>query len=99
MREISSLVKASIPKTVQLRLDLADRLPSIEGDATQLQQLIMNLVINGAEAIGGNTDGTVLITTGVQTIDEAYAAQTFGNKEITPVTYVTLDPRYWLGHA
>src|SRR5207237_9887658 len=62
VRDISALVKTSIPKNVQLRLDLADGLQCIEGDATQIQQLVMNLVINGAEAIGSNVDGTVLIS-------------------------------------
>jgi two-component system cell cycle sensor histidine kinase/response regulator CckA len=90
VREISSLVKTSIPKSVQLRLDLAERLPCVEGDPTQLQQLLMNLVINGAEAIG-SSEGTVLITTHVQMVDEAYAAQTLGNKELRPGAYVSVE--------
>ena len=52
VREISGLVQTSIPKTVQLRLQLADRLPGIDADPGQMQQIVMNLVINGAEAIG-----------------------------------------------
>jgi two-component system cell cycle sensor histidine kinase/response regulator CckA len=51
----------------------------------------MNLVINGAEAIGESKDGTVLITTNAQTIDEAYIAQTFGSNEVTPGHYVSLE--------
>ncbi len=37
--EISNLVQTSIPRTVQLRLDLQENLPTIEGDAGQLHQL------------------------------------------------------------
>ncbi len=52
VREIAALIQASIPKNVELRLQLAKDLPLIEADAAQLQQLVMNLLINGAEAIG-----------------------------------------------
>ncbi|MEX2261186.1 MAG: PAS domain S-box protein [Bryobacteraceae bacterium] len=47
VREIGSLIQSSIPRTVQLLLDLQSELPGVEADASQLQQLIMNLVING----------------------------------------------------
>src|SRR6185312_9874255 len=54
VREISALVRTSIPKTVELKLDFAPDLPPIEADPAQMQQVIMNLVINRAEAIGEN---------------------------------------------
>ena len=63
VREISHLIKSSIPKNAQLRLDLAEKLPCIEADASQIQQLVMNLVINAAEAIPEDRLGNVLVTT------------------------------------
>ena len=71
VREISGLVQTSIPKTVQVRLQLADPLPGIDADPGQLQQIVMNLVINGAEAIGPE-GGTVLVRTAEQDVDEQY---------------------------
>src|SRR5205085_4349385 len=71
VREISGLVQTSVPKPVQLRLQLADDIPGIEADAGQLQQIVMNLVINGAEAIGPE-GGTVLVRTGAQDVDTQY---------------------------
>jgi PAS domain S-box-containing protein len=71
--EISNLIRTSIPKSVQLNLQLAQDLPPIEGDIAQMQQIVMNLVINAAEAIGANP-GTILIQTGVQLVDEQYLA-------------------------
>ena len=50
--QITSLIQASIPKNVELRLSLANDLPLIDADISQLQQVIMNLVINAAEAVG-----------------------------------------------
>jgi PAS domain S-box-containing protein len=92
IREIGELIQTSIPRTVQLQMEVQQDLPLIEGDAGQLQQLIMNLVINGAEAIGEGMGGTVLVTNGVQEIDEAYILTTLGPKEdLRPGTYVTLE--------
>jgi PAS domain S-box-containing protein len=91
-REISALIQTSIPKNVQLRLELRDDMPSIEADSSQLQQLVMNLVINGAEAIPADESGTVLVTTGAQNIDEHYLPETLGAASgLAAGTYVSLE--------
>ena len=91
VRETGNLIKTSIPMTVELRLQLAADLPAIEGDASQIQQLVMNLVLNGAEAIEEGQTGVVVVTTGIQMVDEAYIQQTLAGDEITPGRYVVLD--------
>jgi two-component system cell cycle sensor histidine kinase/response regulator CckA len=58
--EVSTLVRASIPKKTTLVMDIPDTCPPIEGDRVQLQQLVMNLVINGGEAIG-DAGGTLTL--------------------------------------
>lgn len=47
--------------SVALELDLQENLPSIPCDASQIQQVVLNLVLNGAEAIHGG--GTVTVAT------------------------------------
>ena len=42
---------------VSVRTKLADRLPPIEGDRVQLQQVMLNLIVNAIEAMSGITDG------------------------------------------
>jgi len=64
VEEIAGLVHASIPKLVRLELDLDRDLPAIEADASQLQQVVMNLAINAAESMEGNA-GVVRMTTGI----------------------------------
>jgi PAS domain S-box-containing protein len=61
-REIAALVRASIPKHVRVHFDLGENEPRIDGDKSQIQQLLMNLVINAAEAIGPE-GGNVRIST------------------------------------
>ncbi len=91
VREISSLIQTSIPKNVQLRLEL-ENVPLIQADASQIQQVVMNLVINGAEAVTPNENGTVLVTTGVQDVDEHYLLHALGvTAELAPGTYVSLS--------
>lgn len=48
---------------VEVRLCLADDLPVTLCDASQLQQVLINLIINGAEACQGKTGATVTVTT------------------------------------
>ncbi len=91
VRDISHLIRSSIPKNAQLRLDLADRLPCIEADASQIQQVVMNLVINAAEAIPADRLGNVLVTTRIQHVDEQYLQQSLGVGEIGPGEYVSLE--------
>ena len=90
VRQISDLIQSSIPRTVALRLTLAPELPSIDGDAAQIQQLVMNLVINGAEAIDDN-GGTVTVTTTLRDVDQTYLEQSFGSSDIEPGEYVLLE--------
>jgi CheY-like chemotaxis protein len=89
VREISSLIQSSIPKSVRLRLDLAGDVASIEADASQIQQVIMNLVINGAEAI--HESGTVIVTTGTQILDEQYIQNYLPGDDLKPGPYVALE--------
>ncbi len=90
VRQISALLQTSIPKNVQLRLELAENLPCVEADLAQMQQVLMNLVINGAEAIG-EQQGTVLITTGVQRVDQDYISSVLVPAQIEPGDYILVQ--------
>ena len=52
VEEILLLAGSSLARTLTLRRQLAPELPPIEADHAQISQLILNLVINAAEAIG-----------------------------------------------
>jgi CheY-like chemotaxis protein len=90
VREISALIQSSIPKHVRLRLDLQQPLPLVDADVAQLQQLIMNLVINAAEAIPEHCQGTVLVITRVQEADTQYL-ETLDSAHIPPGNYVAIS--------
>jgi two-component system cell cycle sensor histidine kinase/response regulator CckA len=94
VREIGSLIQSSIPKKVQLRLDLAPDLPLVDIDSAQIQQLIMNLVINGAEAIGEEHSGVVTVRTLLRNVDAHYIANNhFAADPAPPGSYVAIQVR------
>jgi two-component system, cell cycle sensor histidine kinase and response regulator CckA len=64
--EMHSLLHASIQRSVTLELDLGTTLPLIEGDVAQIRQVVMNLLVNAAEAIG-DQPGTITVTTRLTT--------------------------------
>jgi signal transduction histidine kinase len=56
--EVARLVSGdAVLRAVSIRLDLAPRLPPVWGDRVQLQQVILNLVLNGLDAIRESASG------------------------------------------
>jgi len=61
-RSAINLLRVSVHKSAKLVLNLAEGLPSIRADTSQLQQIIMNLVINASDALDGKP-GTITVET------------------------------------
>jgi PAS domain S-box-containing protein len=88
--EVSTLIRASISKKITLVLDVPDECPPIEGDRTQLQQLVMNLVINGGEAIGEGP-GTLTVRLRTEHFTERRERTRTEGFPIFPGEYVRVD--------
>jgi two-component system, cell cycle sensor histidine kinase and response regulator CckA len=88
--KLRPLLQASVPKNVRLEFELADQLPPVELDAAQLQQLVMNLVINGSEAVGP-AEGFVRVSTRSQCLDECSLLHVLEGREIPAGDYVALE--------
>jgi PAS domain S-box-containing protein len=86
IEEMVNLLQAAVPKNVVLRLDLSKNVPVIEGDATQLRQVVMNLIMNAAEAIGDRS-GVITISSGVTAVDRAYLAGTYLDEDMPEGLY------------
>ncbi len=88
--EMARMLEISISKKANLRYGLAANLPPIEVDVSQLQQIIMNLVINASEAIGDRS-GTISITTGALECDRQYLGNTWLKQDLPEGLYVYLE--------
>jgi PAS domain S-box-containing protein len=87
VKEMGDLLTTAISKKASIRYSLAPDLPSVEADATQLRQVVMNLITNASDAIsdagGSITIGTSLVTPATP---ETGAAGTV----VVPGTYVAI---------
>jgi PAS domain S-box-containing protein len=54
VEDITRILEVSTPKNIRLNLSFDPVLPAILADATQVRQVVMNLVTNAIEAIGTN---------------------------------------------
>jgi two-component system cell cycle sensor histidine kinase/response regulator CckA len=90
VRDISELLRSSVPRTVELSLHLHPDLPSIEGDASQIQQLVMNLILNAVEATG-ERPGVVRVTTGTRQVRAGDRVAHFRPDPPPPGVYVSIE--------
>lgn len=88
--EMNHILEVSISKKVLIRLHLAKDLPLFEGDATQIRQIIMNLVINASEAIG-EAEGLITITTGTLECDHVYLSKIWLYNELEAGPYIYFE--------
>lgn len=90
IQEMLHLLKHSISKRAVLNLHLAHQLPLIEGDATQIRQVVMNLVINASDALEEKS-GSISVTTGAMQCDKRYLFDTFGLIDLEEGLYLVLE--------
>ncbi len=90
--DVVRLVRASISKKITVDLDLPRLLPRVRADKGQLQQVVMNLVVNAAEAIG-DANGQLSVRTGVRDLSKQDIRETMAGTEIEPGHYAYLEVR------
>ena len=90
VEEMGRLLEVSVSKKTSLRYDLAGGLPTVDADAAQIRQVVMNLITNASEAIG-EEGGTITLRTGVVRADREYLAGTYLNEDLPAGSYVYLE--------
>ncbi len=93
VRESLPLLQVALPKKVRLETRFDTDTPLVDADVGQIQQVVMNLVINGGEAFG-EEGGTVTVSTGVRDVgpsDERFWRIT--GQPLASGRYVVLEVR------
>jgi len=89
VRETAERLKYALGKGTEIRQHLAEHLPPVRGDATQIRQTIMNLIINASEALQRRS-GRVTLTTLLTSLGQHPAAPEENPDSLPPGDYVCL---------
>jgi two-component system, cell cycle sensor histidine kinase and response regulator CckA len=84
--DVLGIVRDTFPRAVRIERQVADPVAPVVGDATQLHQVLMNLLVNARDALPDG--GTVRVRASTVELDEQYAAVT---PDVRAGTYVAID--------
>jgi PAS domain S-box-containing protein len=89
VREMSQLLMVSVSKKTELTLELEENLPSLQADATQVRQVVMNLITNASESL---TDGVgrVRLRTGSRLFADGELRDEFTHGSLPGGRYVVI---------
>jgi len=88
VREAISFIRTILPSSITLRVEIDDGIGMIQGDKTQLTQVLINLATNARDAIGANV-GTVWVQLSKVTL----AAEAAAAYAVKPGDYALLKVR------
>jgi PAS domain S-box-containing protein len=94
---LEPMLRRTMPETIEIRLKLAESSLMISGDQSQVEQVLMNLMLNARDAMLGG--GTLTIETAATELDEQYASE---QPDVQPGSYVMLalsDTGHGMDHS
>jgi two-component system cell cycle sensor histidine kinase/response regulator CckA len=95
-QDLLPLLRISIVRQAVVDLQLAPGLPAVMADATQIRQIVMNLVLNGSDAIASAPQpnyGTITVKTGLARVDTTTLASCVTGSNLPAGDYVFLEVR------
>lgn len=84
--QVIKLLERTIPKMIQIRVDLAQPPPLIKADPVQLEQVVMNIAVNARDAMPDG--GTLRFRTGKVSLSEEACRSLF---DVEPGEYALLE--------
>jgi two-component system cell cycle sensor histidine kinase/response regulator CckA len=90
VEDMLHMLRVSMSKNAILKLNFSPNLPPVDADASQLRQVVMNLVVNASEAIGERS-GVVTLSTGAMDCDRAYLSEAWLDEQLPEGLYVFIE--------
>lgn len=92
VEEMAHLLEVSVSRRAALHYNFAHDLPAIEADATQVRQVVMNLILNASDALG-EEDGAISVSTGLMHADRTYLESAYLHGDAEEGQFVFLEVR------
>jgi PAS domain S-box-containing protein len=90
IESMAHLLNVSVEKNAILESDLPPDIPCIEADASQIRQLVMNLVTNASEAMGQES-GVINLRTGTRHASRTYLRSIAMEQNLPEGEYVFIE--------
>ncbi len=88
--DMAQLLRVSVAKKASLRFELHPDLPAVAADATQLRQILLNLVVNASDSLGGGS-GSITVATGSMQCDRGYLRSAYLHEDLPEGRYVFVE--------
>ncbi|MGI9605944.1 MAG: ATP-binding protein, partial [Acidimicrobiales bacterium] len=88
--EMSELLAVSVTKKASIAVDLAQNLPPISGDVTQVRQVVLNILTNASEALH-DTTGRISVSTTAGTVTSEDLQHFLIGDDLEPGEYVSFE--------
>ncbi len=90
--EMGTLLGTIISKKAELTYECSENVPLIDADASQIRQVVMNLITNASDAVG-ERGGKITVRTGELTLSRDELSRMYFNDELPSGQYVFLEVR------
>lgn len=90
VESMADMLRVSVGRQTRLELQLDPHIPTFQADSSQIQQVVLNLILNAAEALPPN-GGTIRLRTGMRFCDEAFLARNRVDDRLPPGDYLVLE--------
>ncbi len=90
VRDTAELARSSFSKRARLEVDAGGQLPAVEADATQLRQVVMNLMVNAADSLP-LAGGDVRVQVTMARVSAAHVRDAQGDGELLAGSYVCVE--------
>src|SRR5690606_23693442 len=92
IRDVQSLLSTVVSKKASFKIALGKSLPLVRGDATQLRQVLMNLVMNASDALEGRP-GSIQVSTSLVDATAAELARSYLDAALEPGPCLAIEVR------